>query len=153
MRFSQKLLVLSLLAAASVGMTASPLFASATALEQPAGESGGKYENESFRNISVTKTGAGQYTVKGEARVFEAAFSWTLEDGHNILAEGHGMADQGAPAWGHFRFDVNYEQASQPNLTLILFVHSAKDGSVQQELIVPLQAPEDRIRYSANENK
>ncbi|CAG7624215.1 hypothetical protein PAESOLCIP111_02613 [Paenibacillus solanacearum] len=112
-------------------------------------------QNDAFRlftPVPGTKAGPG-FTVEGEARVFEAAFSWTLEDGHNILAEGHGMADLGAPAWGHFRFDVTYAQASQPNLTLILFVHSAKDGSVQQELIFPLQAPEDRIRYSADENK
>ncbi len=99
-------------------------------------------ENEAFRIFSP-KTKAhvpNTFTVEGEARAFEGAFSWTLEDGHNILAEGHEMADAGAPAWGHFKFDVSYEKASQPNLMLILYIHSAKDGSPQHQLILPLKA-------------
>ncbi|WP_052703063.1 Gmad2 immunoglobulin-like domain-containing protein [Paenibacillus beijingensis] len=107
-------------------------------------------ENEVFRLFSPqpgTETGP-TFTVEGEARVFEAAFSWTLEDGHTILAEGHEMADEGAPAWGRFRFDVSYEQASQANMTLILFIHSAKDGSVQHRLIIPLKVPEERIDHT-----
>ncbi|CAG7638786.1 Gmad2 immunoglobulin-like domain-containing protein [Paenibacillus allorhizosphaerae] len=112
-------------------------------------------ENDAFRIFSpIPGTKAGPaFTVEGEARVFEAAFSWTLEDGHAILAEGHERADKGAPAWGRFRFDVNYEQASQPNMMLILFIHSAKDGSVEHELIIPLKVPEDRIHYSVEANK
>lgn len=99
-------------------------------------------ENDAFRIFSpkpgtkVPKT----FTVEGEARVFEAAFSWELEDGHNILAKGHEMAEEGAPEWGRFKFEVSYEKASQPNLMLILFIHSAKDGSVQHQLVVPLKA-------------
>jgi hypothetical protein len=90
------------------------------------------------------------FTVKGEARVFEAAFSWQLEDGHSILAEGHEMADEGGPAWGSFEFTVPYDKVSQPNMMLILFVYSAKDGSQEHQLIIPLKAPEDRIQYSAD---
>lgn len=99
-------------------------------------------ENDAFRifapkpGTKVPKT----FTVEGEARVFEAAFSWELEDGHNILAKGHEMAEEGAPAWGRFKFEVSYENASQPNLMLILFIHSAKDGSIQHQLILPLKA-------------
>lgn len=107
-------------------------------------------ENDAFRLFSPepeTEVGS-SFQVEGEARVFEAAFSWVLEDGHTILAEGHEMAEAGAPAWGSFSFDVSYEQASQSNLMLILFVHSAKDGSVEHELIVPLKAPEELVNYS-----
>jgi hypothetical protein len=107
-------------------------------------------ENDVFRVFSPKPdTQAGpSFSVEGEARVFEAAFSWQLEDGHTILAEGHEMADEGAPAWGHFKFDVTYMQASQPNMSLILFVYSAKDGSVEHELIIPLKVPEEHINYN-----
>ncbi|WP_051250422.1 Gmad2 immunoglobulin-like domain-containing protein [Paenibacillus harenae] len=108
--------------------------------------------NEAFRVFSPepgTESGP-SFTVEGEARVFEAAFSWTLEDGHNILAEGHEMADMGAPEWGRFQFEVSYEKASQPNMMLILFVHSAKDGSTENELIIPLKVPEELIQYSTD---
>ncbi|WP_372814255.1 Gmad2 immunoglobulin-like domain-containing protein [Paenibacillus sp.] len=106
--------------------------------------------NDAFRVFSPlpgTKVGP-TFTVEGEARVFEAAFSWTLEDGHTILAEGHEMAEEGAPAWGRFHFDVSYEKASQPNMMLILYIHSAKDGGAGHELIVPLKVPEERINYT-----
>ncbi|HZG84336.1 Gmad2 immunoglobulin-like domain-containing protein [Paenibacillus sp.] len=107
-------------------------------------------ENAAFRVYAPapsTEADSG-FIVEGEARVFEAAFSWTLEDGHAILAEGHEMASAGAPAWGSFRFKVNYEHAQQPNMMLVLFVHSAKDGSVEQELVIPLKVPEGRIKYT-----
>lgn len=109
-------------------------------------------ENEAFRVFAPSpgsELGPG-FTVEGEARVFEAAFSWTLEDGHHIMAEGHEMAAEGAPAWGRFRFDIGYEKASQPNMMLILYVHSAKDGSAEHELVIPLKVPEDRIKYNAD---
>jgi len=110
-------------------------------------------ENDAFRVFAPapdTEVGS-TFTVEGEARVFEAAFSWTLDDGHTILAEGHEMADGGAPAWGRFSFDVAFEHASQPNVMLTLFIHSAKDGSVEKELIIPLKVPEDLVKYGAEE--
>ncbi len=58
------------------------------------------------------------------------------------------MAEEGAPAWGRFHFDVSYEKASQPNMMLILYIHSAKDGGAGHELIVPLKVPEERINYT-----
>ncbi|WP_158606447.1 Gmad2 immunoglobulin-like domain-containing protein [Paenibacillus ginsengarvi] len=105
-------------------------------------------QNDAFRLFSPkpgTEIGS-TLIVEGEARVFEASFSWSLEDGHNILAEGHEMAAGGAPAWGRFSFTINVPPASQPNVTLLLFVHSAKDGSVQQQLVVPLKVAGDRAR-------
>ncbi|WP_274362691.1 Gmad2 immunoglobulin-like domain-containing protein [Paenibacillus thermotolerans] len=137
----------------------SVVLASYEAVEQPVdvridGRSGQVIaaENDAFRLFSPqpeTEAGPG-FTVEGAARVFEAAFSWQLEDGHDILAEGHETADGGAPAWGRFRFEVNYEKASQPNLSLILFVYSAKDGSVEKQLMIPLKAPDDVVDYGMN---
>ena len=88
-----------------------------------------------FRNVSVTKIADSTFEVAGEAQVFEAAFSWVIEDGHNELKQGHGTTDAGAPAWGKFSFNVTAARPG-PNsvLHLILFEASAKDGSRQHEL-------------------
>jgi hypothetical protein len=98
-------------------------------------------ENEAFRiyepapNLEVGKT----FTVRGQARVFEAAFSYSFEDGHNVLAEGHAMAAAGAPEWGDFEFTVTIDQATNPVGTLIIYEASAKDGSPTNQLILPLK--------------
>jgi Immunoglobulin-like domain of bacterial spore germination. len=102
-------------------------------------------ENEAFRVFTpAPDTVLGNsFTVEGQARVFEAAFTWQLEDGHHILAEGHAMADEGAPAWGNFKLDIHFEKATQPHMMLLLYVHSAKDGSIEHQLVVPLKVRED----------
>lgn len=86
-------------------------------------------------------------TVSGEARVFESSFSWTLEDGHSILAEGHAKADKGAPDWGQFKFDISFDKASNPVIMLVLYVESAKDGLPEHELIIPMLVKEEFIQY------
>ena len=77
--------------------------------------------------------------IKGKGQIFEANFSWIIEDGHEELQQGHQMTDAGAPEWGNFSFTVNASK-KRPNSTLhlILFEISAKDGSRQHELPVPL---------------
>ena len=103
--------------------------------------------NDAFRVFAPqpgTEVGP-SFTVEGKARVFEAVFHWTLEDGHIVLDQGVEMADGGAPAWGDFRFEASYDKATQQNLMLILYVHSAKDGSVEKELFVPLKAPDHLV--------
>ncbi|MBP3964928.1 Gmad2 immunoglobulin-like domain-containing protein [Paenibacillus lignilyticus] len=70
------------------------------------------------------------FVVKGQARVFEAAFGYSFEDGHNVLAEGNVMADQGAPEWGDFEFTVTLSRApTSPTGVLTIYESSAKDGS------------------------
>lgn len=105
-------------------------------------------QNEAFRVYTpASGSQVGKvFTVEGQARVFEGAFSWTLEDGHNILAEGHEMAAQGAPEWGDFSFDISLEQSSLPNVTLYLYSHSANDGSVENQLVIGLQVPEELVK-------
>ncbi|MEO7263462.1 MAG: Gmad2 immunoglobulin-like domain-containing protein [Ferruginibacter sp.] len=97
------------------------------------------YANDRFREVTVVKQSPGKFIVKGKARVFEAAFSWVVEDGHNEIRSGHEMADAGGPAWGNFSFTLAVVKA-RPNsiLNLILFEASAKDGSRQSELHIPL---------------
>ncbi|TKK67670.1 sporulation protein [Ilyomonas limi] len=98
------------------------------------------YSNARFKEVTVQKVGADKYTVQGKAQVFEATFSWVVEDGHNELKKGHQMTDAGAPAWGNFNFTVEV-QKERPNSTLILilFEASPKDGSRQYELPIALE--------------
>lgn len=97
------------------------------------------YSNERFKNVSIKRLSEHEFEISGQAQVFEAAFSWVIEDGHHELAKGHAMTDAGAPRWGNFNFKAEAKKAN-PNtvLHLILFEASAKDGSRQHELSVPL---------------
>ena len=97
------------------------------------------YQNDIFREVTVTKVGPATYEVKGQALIFEAVVDYVVEDGHNELTEGHVMASKGAPEWGDFSFTLHVEKA-QPHstLTLILYETSAKDGSRRMELPIPL---------------
>lgn len=97
------------------------------------------FSNDRFRNVAVERVGDSTFEISGKAQVFEAAYSWVVEDGHHELKKGHGMTDAGAPAWGNFTFQVT---AAKPDsnsvLHLILFESSAKDGSRQNELPIVL---------------
>jgi hypothetical protein len=98
-------------------------------------------ENEAFKIISPIPNQKinGSFIVEGKARVFEASFQYRLEDGHNVLAEGFTMADEGAPGWGKFKFEITYEGATSPSAVLVIYEASAKDGTPQHELFIPLQ--------------
>jgi hypothetical protein len=98
------------------------------------------YANERFREVTVQKTGYHKYLVQGKAQVFEATLNWVVEDGHNELQKGFATADAGGPEWGNFNFTIDVEKEN-PNSTLhlILFEASAKDGSRQYELPIPLE--------------
>jgi hypothetical protein len=97
-------------------------------------------ENEAFRNIMVREEN-GQYTVTGEARVFEATVSYAVTDGHNYIIEDFETASEGAPGWGEFKLEIDIDENDTPeNGTFILelFEYSAKDGSKINILQVPL---------------
>jgi hypothetical protein len=97
------------------------------------------YSNARFKDVTVNKTGINQYTVKGKGQIFEANFSWVVEDGHEELKKGHQMTDAGAPEWGKFSFTIDIPKKKENSTrTLILFEISAKDGSRQHELPIPL---------------
>lgn len=110
-------------------------------------------ENEAFRiyapadDAVVGKT----FKVTGEARVFEAAFSYSFEDGHNVLAEGHVMADQGAPEWGKFEFEVTFKEATSPYGILIIYESSAKDGSPVHQLEIRVKFADGIVKPVAGE--
>jgi len=95
--------------------------------------------NERFRNVRVEPIGDNAFKVTGEGQIFEAAFGWVVEDGHDELEKGFEMTDRGAPEWGNFSFTVKAEKFRENStLHLILFETSAKDGSRQHELPIKL---------------
>ena len=97
------------------------------------------YSNKRFKGVTVEKQGSNKYIIKGKAQIFEAAFSWVIEDGHEELQKGFAMTDAGAPEWGNFSFTVEArKKRANSTLHLILFESSAKDGSRQYELPVLL---------------
>ena len=97
------------------------------------------YSNERFRDVTIQKIDSNRFVIQGKAQIFEANFGWVVEDGHHELKKGFEMTDAGAPAWGDFMFPLEVEKR-RPNsrLTLILYESSAKDGSRQHELAIPL---------------
>ena len=98
-----------------------------------------KYSNARFREVTVQKIAANKFLVKGEAQIFEANFSWIVEDGHNELKSGFEQTDAGAPAWGKFDFTFEVSKSDKnTSLTLVLFETSAEDGSPQHQLPIPL---------------
>jgi hypothetical protein len=97
------------------------------------------YSNQRFRDVAVEKVTMDSFQITGQAQVFEATFSWVIEDGHDELQKGFHMTDAGAPEWGNFAFGVRAQkQPENSTLHLILFESSPKDGSRQHELAVPL---------------
>lgn len=97
------------------------------------------YSNDRFKEVTVVKTAAHTFLIKGKAQIFEANLSWVVEDGHEELKNGFQTADAGAPEWGNFTFTIAVPK-KRPNSTLhlILFESSAKDGSRQHELPILL---------------
>jgi hypothetical protein len=97
------------------------------------------YSNKRFRNVTVERTGKDKFWIRGEGQIFEANFSWIVEDGHEELEKGFQMTDAGAPEWGKFEFVINVtKKRENSTLTLILFESSPKDGSRQHELSINL---------------
>ena len=97
------------------------------------------YSNERFKDVTVNKTGDHEFLIQGKGQIFEANFSWVIEDGHEELKQGHTMTDAGAPEWGNFSFTVNApKKRANSTLHLVLFESSAQDGSRQYELPVLL---------------
>jgi len=97
------------------------------------------YGNDIFQKVTVRKTGADTFELKGQAKVFEGVVNYVVEDGHNELAEGSFTTSAGAPEWGGFTYSLKVKKAEENStLMLILFEKSAKDGSRNMELIIPL---------------
>ena len=97
------------------------------------------YSNKRFKHVTVERIGKDKFLIRGQGQIFEANFSWIVEDGHEELKKGFQMTDAGAPEWGKFEFTINVpKKRENSTLTLILFESSPKDGSRQYELPISL---------------
>ena len=96
-----------------------------------------QYQNEVFKEVTVSKTN-GEATVKGMARVFEGVFQYAVISGTEILQENHYQTD-GAPAWGSFEITIEKYLLTKEEVTIELFVYSAKDGSKTDILTIPIK--------------
>ncbi|MGZ4134606.1 MAG: Gmad2 immunoglobulin-like domain-containing protein [Tumebacillaceae bacterium] len=109
--------------------------------QQPPQKQNPPAQNEAFQ-IAIPLPGqqvGSRFTVQGKARVFEAQFRYQLVAGGKVLAEGTAKADQGAPEWGNFAFEVHYSGVANAAAELKIFEMSAKDGSPVHVLSIPLQ--------------
>lgn len=76
--------------------------------------------------------------LRGKARVFEANFRITMEDGHNVLAEKVMMSDAGAPAWGNFDVSLPFETPTSPAGSIIFSYENMENGNMIEELVLPV---------------
>ena len=108
--------------------------------EEPISEHEG--DGQAFRDITVTGE-KGKYVVKGEARVHEGNFLYSVEDGHNVHIEPTSFqVDEGAPSWSTFELTIDIPEEDLPlfgTLTLTLFEESAEDGSPTNVNYIPLE--------------
>lgn len=96
-------------------------------------------ENTAFRNIEIEET-EDAYVVTGEARVFEAVFQYTVEDGHNyVVDETVYYLDEGAPSWSKFEIIISKKDKPKNGVfVLALYERSAKDGEPTNVMTVIL---------------
>lgn len=115
-------------------ITSTPAYEDSIAVEEPA-QLTQTYSNVRFKDVTAEKINEHTFLIKGKGQIFEANFSWIVEDGHDELKKGFEMTDAGAPEWGNFSFTIDVAK-KRPNSTLhlVLFEISAKDGSRQHEL-------------------
>lgn len=96
-----------------------------------------QYQNEVFKEVTVSKSN-GEAVISGKARVFEGVFQYAVISGTEILQENHYQTD-GAPAWGSFEITIEKELLTKEEVSIELFVYSAKDGSKTDILTIPLK--------------
>lgn len=81
------------------------------------------------------------FKAYGKARVFESQFSWRLKDANGkVVGQGSGMANSPEMGkYGPFEIEVGFAETNGDSATLEVFDYSAKDGSVQDLVSVPLK--------------
>lgn len=112
----------------------------------------GLYQQPFSRNLSMVwepaiwvnapaageKVGA-KFTLRGNARVFEATVCWRLRDDTGaVLAEGFTTAASGAPERGDFETTVTFKPSPAGKGQLEVFEVSMKDGSDMNKVIIPV---------------
>ncbi|WP_234405565.1 Gmad2 immunoglobulin-like domain-containing protein [Paenibacillus sp. IHBB 10380] len=101
--------------------------------------------NKVFHNIKLTpatKTTI-EYTVTGQASVFEGTYQYAVKQGERVIVKGFGTASQGGPEWGTISQTISIPKSKlydKQSLTLELFEIDAESGAVVNKQTVPLNA-------------
>ncbi|KKU48904.1 MAG: hypothetical protein UX68_C0006G0021 [Parcubacteria group bacterium GW2011_GWA2_46_9] len=97
-------------------------------------------------NIQVTEPKPNQeiglpLVIRGQARVFENVFNYRLRDADGtVLIEGYSMAlSPDIGLFGPFNIVVNYPEPKEKNGTVEVFNYSAKDGSEENKVSIPVR--------------
>jgi LysM repeat protein len=80
-----------------------------------------------------TRIASGQF-LSGSARAFEANVNYQIRDalGKVVAKERFATASQGAPAYGMFNAQLQFDQApTTPNGAVMVYTRSPRDGSIQ----------------------
>lgn len=97
------------------------------------------YGNDRFQDVTVKKTGEHLFLIKGRAKVYQAAFSWIAEDGHNVLKKGFAITNAGLLEWGNFIFTADVQKRrNNSTVTLTMFEASSKENRREGELTIVL---------------
>jgi hypothetical protein len=103
---------------------------------------------EPKKNITITSPKAGEivslpFIIKGQARVFENQFNIRIKDSADFpLYEEMIMSDApDAGIFGNYEKEIKYLQSApkDENLTIEVFDYSAKDGSEQDMVSIPVK--------------
>jgi len=95
-----------------------------------------KYSSD---NIMVLSYNPANAHVSGIARVFEGTINYEFRSAEGtMLAQGCITTASGAPDWGYYK--LGPEEIPENTSELILYQASAKDGSMQDEIILPVEA-------------
>ena len=101
--------------------------------------------NEAFHVESPQPGDSVEYTftVSGEAQVYEGSFAYRLvaDDGEELVREyvQVNQEDQeGKGLWRSFEFTIYLDDHTTPSATLYLYEESEKDGTVTNELAIPI---------------
>ncbi len=80
--------------------------------------------------------------VKGSARVFEGTVNARLLDSQgNVLVSAHTTATSGAPGRGDFEMRLNFKPPQDGKGILEVYSISARDGSVENKVTIPVRWP------------
>jgi len=96
------------------------------------------YQNKIFKDVKVSETD-NEFVFTGKAQVFEGVFDYAVYDGEEKLVENN-YQTVGAPSWGDFEIPIEKELIAnaKTEARFELFVYSAKDGSKENVLTIPL---------------
>jgi hypothetical protein len=96
------------------------------------------YQNKIFKDVKMSETD-NEFVFTGKAQVFEGVFDYAVYDGEENLFENH-YQTVGAPSWGDFEIPIEKELIANAKneARFELFVYSAKDGSKENVLTIPL---------------